>query len=74
MSTPQLSASVPTAPEESVTVENKKPRKKRPLLRYLARRLVTTIGLLWGATVVGFILVQRAGIAAAAIAVTAHGQ
>lgn len=57
MSTPQLSASVTTAAQTPV-VEERKAKKSRPLLRYLVRRLLTTIGLLWGATVVGFILVQ----------------
>ena len=34
------------------------PRKQRALLRYLGKRLLTTLGLLLGATVVSFILVQ----------------
>ncbi|MDI9896877.1 ABC transporter permease [Rhodococcus sp. IEGM 1381] len=59
MSTPQLSASMPVGSTETpVDTGGRKSRKNRPLLRFLARRLFTTIGLLWGATVVGFILVQ----------------
>lgn len=53
-------ASAAPGPAGDSTVETAaaRPRRSRPLLRFLGKRLLVTVGLLWGVTVMTFALVQ----------------